>query len=248
MRHPFDSKAWKKLDKEYPWFVENPRNVRLGLATDGFNPFGNMSNSYSMWPAILIPYNLPPWKCMKESFFMMSLLILGPQAPGKNIDVYMQPLIDDLKELWANGVLTYDAASRKSFQMHVAMLWTINDFPAYGNLSRWSTKGYLACPICNKHTYSRKLRSKICYMGHRRYLPHDHCWRKSRKFDGKAEYGMAHKDLSGEDVLHQLESINVTLGKHPNNKKRKRNPEELNWTKRSIFFPGSLLENFEVKA
>ena len=55
------------------------------------------------------------------------------------------------------------------------------------------------------------------------------------KFDGKVEYGMAHKDLSGEDVLHQLESINVTLGKHPNNKKRKRNPEELNWTKRSIF-------------
>nr|GFB73033.1 hypothetical protein [Tanacetum cinerariifolium] len=26
-----------------------PRNVRLGLAIDGFNPFGNLSQSYSMW-------------------------------------------------------------------------------------------------------------------------------------------------------------------------------------------------------
>ena len=52
--------------------------MRLALATDGFNPFGTMSNSYSMWPVVLVPYNMPSWKCMKESFFMMSLLIPGP--------------------------------------------------------------------------------------------------------------------------------------------------------------------------
>ena len=37
----------------------------------------------SMWPVILVPYNLPPWKCMKEPFLMMSLLIPGPHSPGK---------------------------------------------------------------------------------------------------------------------------------------------------------------------
>jgi hypothetical protein len=25
-------------------FADDPRNLRLGLATDGFNPFGSMSN------------------------------------------------------------------------------------------------------------------------------------------------------------------------------------------------------------
>jgi hypothetical protein len=30
--------------------AKDARNLRLGLATDGFNSFGNMSNSYSMWP------------------------------------------------------------------------------------------------------------------------------------------------------------------------------------------------------
>ena len=34
--------------------------------------------------------------------------------------------------------------------MRASILWTINDFPAYANLSGWSTKGKFACPICNK--------------------------------------------------------------------------------------------------
>ncbi|KAI5350695.1 hypothetical protein L3X38_003586 [Prunus dulcis] len=60
MRHPADSIAWKEFDKTCAEFAEDPRNVRLGLATDGFNPFGNMSTSYSMCPVILVPYNLLP--------------------------------------------------------------------------------------------------------------------------------------------------------------------------------------------
>ncbi|KAI3784074.1 hypothetical protein L1987_43166 [Smallanthus sonchifolius] len=31
--------------------------------------------------------------------------------------------------------------------MRAALLWTINDFPAYGYLSGWSTSGYKACPL-----------------------------------------------------------------------------------------------------
>ncbi|RVW76461.1 hypothetical protein CK203_056872 [Vitis vinifera] len=60
MRHLVDSLAWKNFDNVHPSFALEPRNVRLGLASDGFNPFGNMSISYSMWPVVLIPYNLPP--------------------------------------------------------------------------------------------------------------------------------------------------------------------------------------------
>ncbi|XP_027351197.1 uncharacterized protein LOC113862307 [Abrus precatorius] len=76
LRHPRDSKAWKKFDLMYTKFVLDSRNVRLGLATDGFNPFGNLSTSYSIWPVMLIPYNLPPWMCMKQSSFILSMIIL----------------------------------------------------------------------------------------------------------------------------------------------------------------------------
>ncbi|GMJ08090.1 hypothetical protein HRI_004478200 [Hibiscus trionum] len=248
LRHPADGDAWKNFDIENDWFARDPQNVRLGLATDGFNPFGIMSSSYSIRPVVVMPYNLPPWKCMTEPFMMLSLLIPRRNSPGKDIDVYLRPLIDGLKDLWEYGVWTYDAYKNEHFQMHVAVLWTINDFPAYEDLSGWSTKGYLACPVCNKDAPSRKLRNKICYMFHRRFLPHGHVWRKSRMFDGKVENRSHPKYLSGKELLHQLNSIKENdFGKHPNKMKRKRTPEELNWTKKSIFFELSYWEKLKLR-
>ena len=78
MRHLVDSEEWKKFDLQHPDFALELRNVRLGLATDGFNIFGNMNNNYSMWFVIHIPYNLLPWLVMKELYFMLSWLILSP--------------------------------------------------------------------------------------------------------------------------------------------------------------------------
>jgi len=48
MSHPADGEAWKAFDRREPSFAEDPRNLRLALATDGFNPFGNMSTQYSI--------------------------------------------------------------------------------------------------------------------------------------------------------------------------------------------------------
>ncbi|GJZ64370.1 putative reverse transcriptase domain-containing protein [Tanacetum coccineum] len=125
------------------------------IPADGFNPFGNLSQAYSMWPVILTTYNLHPWLCMKESSFMPTLLIPGPKSPGKDIDVYLRPLIDDLKVLWAlKGVETIDVATVQKFNMRAMELWTINDFPAQSSLSGWSGQCYLACPTCNKDTPS----------------------------------------------------------------------------------------------
>ncbi|KAL0015152.1 hypothetical protein SO802_002221 [Lithocarpus litseifolius] len=114
MRHLADSEAWKSFDSKYIEFSSDPRNVRLGFAVDGFNLYGNMSTTYSTWPVILIPYNLPPWMCMKMSYFMLSLLI-GPTSPRNDIDVYLQPLVEELKELWDVGVEAFDVSSEKSF-------------------------------------------------------------------------------------------------------------------------------------
>nr|GFA65721.1 hypothetical protein [Tanacetum cinerariifolium] len=67
--------------KEMIWHATG-KCTKPGLAADGFNPFGNLSQAYSMWPVILTTYNLPPWLCMKESSFMLTLLIPGPKSPG----------------------------------------------------------------------------------------------------------------------------------------------------------------------
>ncbi|XP_042387699.1 uncharacterized protein LOC121979772 [Zingiber officinale] len=141
LRHPADSQVWKSFDNKYSSFASDCRNIRLGLATDGFNPFRTMNISHSTWPVMLIPYNLPPWLCMKQSNIILSVLVDGPKAPGNRIDVYLQPLIEELVELWNDGICTYDASSKQMFNLRAALLWAISDFPAYGNLSGWSTKG-----------------------------------------------------------------------------------------------------------
>ncbi|XP_042983181.1 uncharacterized protein LOC122312597 [Carya illinoinensis] len=238
MRHPADFESWKTFDKDHSWFASDARNVRLGLASDGFNPFNNLAKPYSIWLVIIVPYNLPPWSCMKDQFFMTSLLIPSPKSPGNDIDVYLQPLFDELVELWEHGVPTYDASTKATFTLHAALMWTINDIPAYGNLSGFSTKRKLACPSCNANTESNWLKfgRKQCYMGHRRFLPPDHIWR-SRKglFNGKEDHHIPPRVLSGSDVVSQLHMLrDVQFGK--SRRKRKRTSEELNWTKISIFF------------
>ncbi|GJW22575.1 CACTA transposable element [Tanacetum coccineum] len=160
MNHPCDGRAWKYFDMMKPEFSGDARNVRLGLAADGFNPFGMMSQTYSMWPVILTTYNTPPWMCMKETSLMLTMLIPGPKSPAKDIDVYLQPLIKELQELW-KGVWTKDAATGTHFQMKAALLWTINDFPARSSLSGWSGQGYYACPTCNEDTPSMAIKRKI---------------------------------------------------------------------------------------
>lgn len=55
LRHPANSPAWQAFDFQHLDFSQNFRNVRLGLALDGFNPFKNMNSAYSTWPVILIP-------------------------------------------------------------------------------------------------------------------------------------------------------------------------------------------------
>ncbi|XP_075110118.1 uncharacterized protein LOC142181226 [Nicotiana tabacum] len=99
MRHPRDGEAWKTFDQTHSGFVSDPRNIRLGLASDDFNPFGTMSTTYSICPVFLIPYNLPPWMCMKHTSFILSMIIPGKHMPGNNIDVYLQPLVKELCEL-----------------------------------------------------------------------------------------------------------------------------------------------------
>lgn len=124
-----------------------------------------MNTTYSTRSIVLIPYNLPPWQCMKPSSFILSVIIPGKDGTGNNIDVLMAPIMDELKRLW-NGVPAFDSYSNETFNMRAALLWTINDFPAYAMMSGWSIKGYLACPDCTSSTSSIRIGNKICYIGH----------------------------------------------------------------------------------
>lgn len=239
MRHPVDSFAWNITNQKWPHFSSDPRNLRLGLATDGFNPFNNLSTTYSCWPVILVIYNLPPNVCMSHENLMLTLLIPGPKQPGNDIDIYLEPLVDDLKELWNNGVEVYDASTKSMFNLKAILMWTINDFPAYGNLAGCTTKGELACPVCGPNTCSQWLSftKKMVYMGHRRFLPPNHLWRgKMSWFDGTKETRWPPKPLTGNEIICDINDFENDWGKDKKKRKRGKNGSSKMWKKKSIFF------------
>lgn len=129
MRHPRDCEAWKRFDTIFPEFAYDPRNVQLGLASDGFNPFGTMSTNYIIWPAVLVPYNLPPLLCMKQPNLIISMIISGLHTAGNNINVYLQALIKELNKFWCEGIETCDSSKNEIFRMRAALMWTVSDFP-----------------------------------------------------------------------------------------------------------------------
>ena len=111
---------------------------------------------------------------------------------------------------------TCDASSRKKFPLRAALLWTINDFPALAYLYGWSTSGTYACPSCGPATKSFHLKNgkKMCYMGHRRWLPQNHIYRRQKnQFDGMVEVGLAPEIMSGTSILKMLEGRVFVLGK-----------------------------------
>ena len=95
-------------------------------------------------------------------------------------------------------------------------MWTINYFLAYGILFRCTTKGKAACPTCRDDTHAVWLKSsrKVSYMGHRRFLPSSHSYRKRKSwFDEKVEKRLSSK-LVNENQIY------LRLGKFENHRRK----------------------------
>ncbi|OAO89364.1 hypothetical protein AXX17_ATUG01290 [Arabidopsis thaliana] len=256
MRHPVDSISWAQVNDKCPDFAAEPRNLRLGISTDGMNPFSMQNTNHSTWPVLLVNYNTAPTMCMKAENIMLSLLIPGPTTPGNNIDVYLAPLIDDLKDLWAEGIEVYDSFAKENFTLRAMLLWSISDYPALGTLSRCKVKGKQACNVCGKDTPSRwlKFSRKFVYMGNRKRLPPGHRYRYRKAwFDNTVEEGNANRIQTSAEIYETLQAFRNDFGK-PLDKENKRKRTELEddevvqeeeceesndlwrWKKRSIFF------------
>ncbi|XP_042409968.1 uncharacterized protein LOC121999341 [Zingiber officinale] len=194
---------------------------------------------------------------MKRKYIMLTMLISGPKQPRNDIDIYLEVLVEDLQRLWEGVDGVYDAYRKQFFTLKAVLLWTINDFPAYGNLSGCTTHGYYACPVCGEDTYARHLENgkKMSFAGHRRFLSRFHPYRRQMKeFNGMEELGEAAGPLSGIKLFDKLSDIRCEFGKKISVRGKKKNAkanklevtiEEKDlkatnfrkcWKKKSIFF------------
>ncbi|KAK1677349.1 hypothetical protein QYE76_038197 [Lolium multiflorum] len=250
LTHPSDASQWKALDNEFGSFGEDPRNIRLGASTDGFNPFGNQSSTHSTWPVFVWIYNLPPWLCMKRKYIQMSMLIQGPTQPGNDINMYLELLKEELETLWAEeGVDTWDAAAEEYFPLRAVLITTVQDYLGYGYISCQVCHGHKACVRCMEETMFLQLgkdpgSSKTVYMGHRRWLQKTDPWRKRGDlFDGTNEPRGPPRKKSGEEIDTLLKGWKECpapgkIRQKPGEKKKKKETTPLIgvWKRRSVFW------------
>ena len=109
------------------------RNVRFALSTNGMNPFGDLSSTHSTWLVILT--NLPPYLCQKRRYLLLTMIISGLKQPGNDIYVFLEPLMEDMKVLWDDGVKMMDAYVKKEFTLKAIIFVTITDYPGLYALS-----------------------------------------------------------------------------------------------------------------
>jgi hypothetical protein len=74
---PADGYAFKEVATKWPEFTNEPRNVRLSLATDGANPFGDLQSVYSVWPIFVINNNIPHWMSIKREHIILKMIVPG---------------------------------------------------------------------------------------------------------------------------------------------------------------------------
>ena len=72
----------------------------------------------------------------KIGFVMLALLILGPYKV-RNMDIYLEPLIEELEILW-RGIQVHDVSrpiATRDTMVKEILMWTMHDYPGYSKCS-----------------------------------------------------------------------------------------------------------------
>lgn len=115
--------SWKHFDKYYLDFALDSRNVRLYSAPMVL-PLSGCQLDHILYGWLWSHLTISPWMCMKTQFIWLTILIPG-LTNSKNIDLYMQHVVDDLLAFWNDGVNTYDSFNKQHLCMCSALMWSI---------------------------------------------------------------------------------------------------------------------------
>ena len=129
MKHIEDK--WPEKFKDEVW------NLQLSIAMDGVNSYSLHKTKYYIFLVVLINNNAPPWLSVKNEHLMLPLRVLG-RIQVKNMDVYLQPLVDELKKLWY-GINVYyvsrPIATERSFTSYGICAYMTHEYAGLGVFS-----------------------------------------------------------------------------------------------------------------
>ena len=66
---------------------------------------------------------------------MLSVLIPGPKHLGIDLDIFLEPLMQEMETLWKEGIDIYDSFAWEPFNLRAIIFVTIHDYQALFVLS-----------------------------------------------------------------------------------------------------------------
>ena len=84
-------------------FLAIPNNFALMLNIDWLQP--TLHGSKSICVIYMVVMNLPKKECFKPENLIVVGIIPGPKDPKHYINSFLQPLVDDLIDLWDGVIL-----------------------------------------------------------------------------------------------------------------------------------------------
>ncbi|KAL0448009.1 UNVERIFIED_CONTAM: hypothetical protein Slati_1928800 [Sesamum latifolium] len=116
MCHPSDAKPWRHFDRIYPNFAAEPRNVRLGLCTDGFATIMSDHKFHERINVVVRRHFSQPWGYLRQVpvehqlFWFKSMKLMELVKPlWLANDVWLQ-----LKAYWASPDIQEESTKNKA--------------------------------------------------------------------------------------------------------------------------------------
>ncbi|CAE6488550.1 unnamed protein product [Rhizoctonia solani] len=226
----FDSEHYLRLretllDPEGNYhFFDDPRDIALGVSTDGFTLFKRRRRGLSTaWPIIIINYNLHPRIRTRLENVLCVGVIPGPKQ-CKDLNSFLVPLLDELLELESGVNCPSPPGPNGTGSMFIFRAFLIilfGDIPAVSKLLMMKGhNGVKPCRTCLIPAVPCQLERKVVY-----YVPMAH--------PGQAHV-LTYGDLplrTHQQILDQLTEIEAALTQT----RRKQLAREYGLNSRSIF-------------
>ena len=142
----FQGRIWKQfLEVDGKPFLREPNSIVLMLNVDWFQSFKH--REYSVGVIYLSIMNLPLTLRYKRENIIIVGTLQGPFEPSKDINHYIQPLVQELLVLW-NGV-EVETADKGVQHIRCALLYVCCDLPASKKVCGFlSHSANLGCSKC----------------------------------------------------------------------------------------------------
>lgn len=150
-----DSHLWDYLKRHEPSVMEHSRNLFFALSTDGTLvkdcavQLDGTRGQYSVWPIVLVCYNLPPWLRYLFGFLFVVGLVDRPQPGPIGVMCALEVIVDQFLDLYRNGHKVWNELHKTDEVVKAMLVKMIADFKALykvlGVLGPPSEHGCFSC-------------------------------------------------------------------------------------------------------